>query len=52
MSIYKKLKTSIKDSLAIERAQADAEQNSAKIDYIAMMCGVDIDEEADNEQQI
>ena len=45
---------SLKERSDEENARAEAERNKANIDYIAMMCDVDIptEEEDNNEQEI
>ena len=49
MEIYRKIKTSIKDALLNEHFMAKAEQNAADIAYLAMMTGIEIKSEEDNE---
>lgn len=54
MGIYNKFGTkSLKEMSDEENAKAESERNKANIDYIAMMCDVDIPtEEAEHEQEI
>ena len=42
MSIIKRLRMSIPEQRAMEDANAKAETNKANLDYVAMMCDVEI----------
>ena len=49
-NIYKKITMALEDKADLENAKADAVNLKAIIDYLAMMCDVEIPTEEDNNE--
>lgn len=50
--IWNRLKMSIKESRELEDTIAKVAKEQADIDYIAMMCDIDLEEDENDEQEI